>query len=140
MRKPFCVALVFCVPLFAQTAAASPACEPFSDEAKDLPLTYLDRADPLAARVTFPLEEDLLTRQIAEPESGSLQKHYCEMGMFTMVVRWVRPVADDSIAAIVTEASYDWDAGQDPAGWVLAQMREHHMCGRGPAPFAPICN
>lgn len=140
MCKPFYIALAVLAPLWAQTATAGSVCEAFSDAAQDLPLTYLDRADPLATRVTFPLEEDLLIGQIADPEAGPLQKHYCEIGMFTMVVRWVRPVADDSIAAIVTEASYDWDAGQDPAGWVLAQLREHHMCGRGPAPFAPLCN
>jgi len=137
---PFCLVLTVSAALWAQTAAATLACEAFSDAATDLPLTYLDRADPIAARVTFPLEEDLLTQQIANPEAGPLQKHYCEMGMFAMVVRWVRPAADDSIAAIVTEAIYGWDADQDPAGWALVALREHHMCARGPAPFAPLCN
>ena len=120
-------------------AMAAPVCDAFSDTAENLPLEFLDRADPIAARVTVPLEDALLTAQIALREAEPLHKHYCQVGMFAMVVRFVQPVLDDSIAAIVTEATYEWDAAQDPAGWVLSTMQRHHMCARGPAAFAPLC-
>ncbi len=124
----------------ASIANANPACEPFSDAAETLPLEFLDRADPIASRATGPLEESLLIAHIQEPEAGPMQKHYCAMGMFEMVVRFVQPALDDSVFAIVTQATYAWDADQDPAGWVLADMQRHPMCGRGPATFAPLCN
>ena len=134
------VAATFCLLCWASSAQANAACEPFSDAAETLPLEFLDRADPIAARVTSGLEEVLLMEHIQQPEAGPMQKHYCGMGMFEMVVRFVQPALDDSIFAIVTEATYAWDAAQDPAGWVLADMRRHPMCGRGPAAFAPLCN
>ena len=134
------VAGTYCVFFWASTAHANAACEPFSDAAETLPLEFLDRADPLAARVTSGLEEALLLEHIQQTEAGPFQKHYCEMGIFEMVIRFVQPTLDDSIFAMVTEATYAWDAGQSPAGWVLAGMRRQPMCGRGPSTFAPFCS
>lgn len=140
MQTRYAVVLAAALAALGQNAQANPACGAFSEAVEDLPLVFLDRADPFAARVTSALEEKLLLEQLAEPEAPPLTKIYCEVGMFEMVVRFVQPQLDDSIAAIVTEARYDWDAAQEPAGWVLADMGRHHMCARGPAPFAPTCN
>lgn len=126
--------------LCANGAYADGVCDPFSSSAEVLPLEYLDLADPIAARVTNGLEEALLIEHIRGSNVGVFQQQYCAMTMFEMVVRFVQPAEDDSISAIVTQATYAWDANQDPAGWVLSDMQRHPMCARGPAPFAPRCN
>lgn len=136
----YAVVLAAALAVLGHSAQANTACAPFSDAAEELPLVFVDRADPFAARVTSALEEKLLLEQLAEAEAPPLSKVYCAVGMFEMVVRFVQPQLDDSIAAIVTEARYAWDAAQDPAGWALAGMRRHHLCARGPAAFAPTCN
>lgn len=121
-------------------AQADGVCDPFSSSAEVLQLEYLDRADPFSARATNVLEEALLEEHIRGSNGGAFQKHYCTVGMFDMVVRFVQPAEDDSVSAIVTQATYIWDADQDPAGWVLSDMQRHHMCARGPSTFAPLCN
>ncbi len=119
--------------------AASPACAPMTDAATSLPLEFLDRADPISARVSEPIETALLDAQIAGEVPAPFQKLYCDIGMFGMTIRFVQPAEDDAIHAVVTEAQYTWDAAQDPAGWVLTQMRRQPLCARGPEPFSELC-
>ena len=125
--------------LVAGPAVAQPACEPLDANATVLSLDFLDRADPMTARVAEPIEASLLAAQIDNSAPGPLQKLYCDIGMFDMTIRFVQPVEDDAISAVVTEAIYTWDAAQDPAGWVLSAMRRQPLCARGDAPFAATC-
>jgi len=129
----------FTTVLGAPLVSASP-CAPFSASVDASPLDFLDRADPITVRVTQSLEAQLLQDQIENPEAGTLQKHYCRVGMFTLEIRFMQPLLDDSFAAMVTEAVYTWDAAQEPAGWVISHLRSQPMCARGPEPFAPVCN
>jgi len=126
--------------LCTNPAFAADYCAPFSDNASEMALLFIDRADPITTRVTQPIEEQLLANQINNAEAGPLQKHYCRIGMFQLDIRFVQPVLDDAIKAIVTEATYTWDAQQDPAGWVLSRMRSHPACARSAMLFAPTCN
>lgn len=121
------------------SANASEYCQDFTDKAEQLEPIYIDLADPVSVRVAEPLEADLLNAQVEGTSPGPLQKHYCRIGMFEMQLRFVQPLEDDAIAAIVTEAIYEWDAAQDPAGWVLTHMRRQPACARGDAVFTDQC-
>ena len=125
--------------LAAGALDASPFCADFTDAAEELAPLYIDMADPVSERVTLPIEGELLQAQIAQTSPGPLQKIYCDIGMFEMRVRFVMPAEDDAIAAEVTEATYAWDATQDPAGWVLFGLRRQMACARGDAVFTDIC-
>jgi hypothetical protein len=132
--------LAICAALSAASLAqADPICAPFSGVAEDLPLIYLDRADPMAARVAQSLEDALLKQKINTPEAGALKKIYCDIGMFEMRIRFEQPSQDDAVRALVTEAIYTWDSAQEPAGWMLSNLSSHAMCARGDVPFASVC-
>lgn len=124
--------------LCAATAMAEPRCAPF-EAADALPLTWLDRPDPVASRVAAPIEDALLAEQIAGERLAPLTKLYCRTGMFEMTVRFVQPLRDDSLAGLVTEAVYAWHPDGDPPGWQLSALRRQPVCARGDAPFAPLC-
>jgi hypothetical protein len=128
---------LFCI---ANTAAfADLACAPMGSSATELPLDDLDRADPVTARVSEPIETALLAGQIDKSTPAPLQKLYCDIGMFGLKIRFVQPVEDDAIRATVTEAQYAWDSTQDPAGWILTSLRRQFQCARGDMPFAAVC-
>ena len=130
---------VFAALCFGTAGWSNPICAPLSVAAEDLGLIYLDIADPEAARVSLPLESDLLRQQIAGESPGPTQKLYCDIGLFDLHLRFVVPVEDDAILAIVTEAKYVWDPEQDPAGWMLNSLKRQPACARGDEPFADLC-
>lgn len=130
--------LSICLSILAGGAVAEPRCAPFGSS-EELPLSDLVRADPVASRATAPIEDDLLAEQIADDHAGPLTKIYCRIGMFEMTVRFLQPLRDDSLAAIVTEAVYTWRDEADPPGWQLSALRRRPLCARGDAPFAPLC-
>jgi len=134
------VAASFLLTFFGAPLVAASPCAQFTAAVDASPLDFLDQADPITVRVAQPLEAHLLKAQIDSSEGGPLQKHYCDVGMFTLEIRFVQPLLDDALAALVTEAVYTWDAAQEPAGWVISQLRSQPMCARGPEPFAPVCN
>ena len=125
--------------VIVQPAFASSLCADFTDAAEELDLIYLDIADPEASRVTQALEADILREQISEQSPGPTQKLYCKIGLFDLIVRFVVPVEDDAVEAIVTEAAYRWDAEQEPSGWMLASLRRQPACARGDTVFADLC-
>lgn len=127
-------ALVLC-----PAAGATELCSPFSEGAEDLPLIYLDRPDPIAARVIEPVAVDKLQDQIDGNHPAPLQTVYCNVGMFQMTVRFVQPVEDDAVRAVVTEAVYAWRVEDEPAGWQLSALRKQPLCARGDEPFAALC-
>ena len=128
--------LLATIPLLSH---ASELCDPFPSSAEEMPLLFLDLPDPIISRVTQAQEEALLTEQVSGAVPAPLQKLYCDIGMFEMRVRFVQPVEDDAIHAMVTEAVYEWDADAEPAGWVLSTMGSHPLCARGDEPFAELC-
>lgn len=132
------VSASLCLCLCAAAAIAEPRCMPF-EAAETLPLTWLDRPDAVASRVTAPIEEALLAKQIAAEYPAPLTKLSCRIGMVEMVVRFVQPLRADSLAGIVTEAVYAWRPESDPPGWQLSALRRQPLCARGDAPFAPLC-
>lgn len=138
LTRNFIYSLAACT-LTTGAAQGSEFCNDFTDAAEELDPIYLDIADPLAERVAQPLEADLLRGQIAQTSPAPLQKIYCSIGMFEMRLRFVQPAEDDAVKAIVTEATYAWDAEQNPAGWVLSSMRRQVACARGDAIFADLC-
>jgi len=123
----------------AKGAIADPRCAAF-EAGETLPIdTYLDRPDPVISRVTAPIEEALLAEQIAGAAPAPLSKHYCRIGMFEMTIRFNQPLRDDSLAALTTEAIYEWRTDGDPPGWQLSALRRQPLCARGDAPFTPVC-
>jgi len=124
--------------LAAGHAAADPRCEPL-ESAETLPLAYLDRPDPIASRVAASIEDALLADQISGERPAPLVKLYCRIGMTQMAVRFVQPLRDDSLAAMVTEAIYDWRPEAEPPGWQLSALHRQPLCARGDKPFAPLC-
>lgn len=123
----------------AQPGGASNLCQDFTPAAEELELIYLDLADPLVERVTQPVEADLLSAQVSGNVPGPLQKLYCRVGIHDLHVRFVQPAEDDAFAAVVTEVRYEWDATQDPAGWILSGLRRQPACARGAALFSDVC-
>ena len=124
----------------ATAALAEPLCSPFADTAETLDaIRYLDLPDPLAERVARPLEADLLRGQIEQSTPPPLSKIYCDIGIFEMRIRFVQPVEDDAIAAVVTEAVYEWASEGEPVGWQIFGLARQPLCARGDAPFASLC-
>ncbi|MFY0681511.1 MAG: hypothetical protein JXR13_13135 [Thalassovita sp.] len=124
----------------ATAAHADPVCAAFTEGKEVLdPLIYADLPDPLTERVSDPIEADLLRDMLQSAEPQPLSKVYCKVGMFEMRIRFVQPVQDDSVAAFVTEALYEWQAQAEPAGWQLSALTRQLQCARGDAEFAPIC-
>jgi hypothetical protein len=127
-------ALILC-----PAAGATEFCAPFSEGAEDLPLIYLDRPDPVITSVIEPVAADMLQDQINGDHPAPLQTVYCDVGMFQMTVRFVQPVEDDAVGAVVTEAVYAWRVDDEPAGWQLSALRRQLLCARGDEPFAALC-
>ena len=123
----------------AASAVAESRCAPFEAGETLSVDAYIDRPDPLVSRVTTPIEDLLLAGQIASDAPAPLSKIYCRIGLTRMIVRFVQPLRDDTLAGITTEAVYDWRPDGDPPGWQLSSLRRQPLCARGGAPFAPLC-
>ena len=142
MRRRLNLAWSACLIALTSTnsAFAEPLCSPFADTAETLDaMRYLDLPDPLAERAAAPLEADLLRAQIEQSAPPPLSKIYCEIGMFEMRIRFVQPAEDDAVAAMVTEAIYEWASDSEPVGWQISGLARQPLCARGDVHFAPLC-